>query len=1373
MTSGIVLLGFNPVLTSRGTATVTGGASSLHTREMTVGYDGAGKLTVQAGGTAWTNDRADVGDRGHGEVEITGNGSSWINLGTVYVGNATGRSGNILVADGGRLSAENIYLGATGGSGTLQINGSETARGTVAARQIIKDSADGVGTIDVDGGRVQAIASTDLFSGFAAGDVTLGAGGMHVDTMSYAGVNLSAVLDGSGGLYKHGSGTLTLAGAPNTHAGGTSVLEGTLRATAPNVLGQGLVSVATTTTLDIDGASQTVGGLVGSGTVSFENGGELRIDAGDASSTFAGSTSGNGFLNKTGTGILTLSGTTGHSSTNVDAGELIVSGNGAGTTFAVNSGARLSGSGTLGSTTVNGGGTLAASSLAIAGNLSLNPNARLAYALGTPGTSAPGGSSSHLTVTGNVTLDGTLLLSDPGLLAGRGYYRLISYGGTLDGPGFSDTDLPSSLTGQPIVMITSLPGFVDLRIGTHGSNALQTWHGGSGTWGDTGTNWLNDGGDLPVAWAGNTAVFLTNGGGTIEIGSTQAFEGLQFVADGYRLAATANGNGTRNGLDISGAHGEIRVLAGVTATIDAPISGSGGVDKTQDGTLVLEGPNSYRGETRLSGGVLSVSGDSSLGGPDIATGSLGGLRLQGGALRITGVDYQSTSRSISWSAQGGGFDIADEDNTFVVNQNLVGAGDLVKRGAGTLQLSGENQYGNTWIEAGTLIGNTRSVSGNIRNNGVLYFQQENDGTHAGNLAGTGTYIKAGAGVLSLAGDSSAPWEIRQGELVADASRFSGDARMSRDARLRFDQGADASYAGQLAGEGMLAKTGAGKLTLTGDNSAFAGQTDVRAGTLAVGGEGSGKLGGALTIGSGATLQGSGQVGTTTLLDGATIAPGNSIGTLTLAGDLTFSPGSVYRVEADPDSGDSDRIDVSGTARLAGSVVHVGPEGGFATTRQYTILTAGQVQGEFGSITSNYAYLDPKLAYGAHDVTMQLARKLVDDAGQPGTPTPPRPIVFADKANTSNQRATATALDTLPAGNTLHEYILTLPDGAPPTAFDSLSGEAHASVASTLMGLSSTVRSVPLNRLHANLNAGMRAGAPTAQTGSGSVPPSALPASKALPAWAELVGNWQTLDATENTARVRQRTTGVFVGADHAIGSGWRVGGALGYTDGKTRVDDRASQADVSSYSAAVYGGKSFEAGRGRLNVMAGAAYTWHDVDTKRSARVAGGTEQLTADYGASTAQVFTDLGYEIAVSERASVEPFVDLSYSDLRTRGFSESGGLAALNGRSGSQGQASSTVGVRSRSAFTMGGAEGTLRGSVGWRHAYGSVKPKTTMAFDGSQSFTVTGVPIARDAAVLELGADVAVSRSATIGVSYAGQYGNGNREHAGSVDVRWRF
>jgi len=34
-------------------------------------------------------------------------------------------------------------------------------------------------------------------------------------------------------------------------------------------------------------------------------------------------------------------------------------------------------------------------------------------------------------------------------------------------------------------------------------------------------------------------------------------------------------------------------------------------------------------------------------------------------------------------------------------------------------------------------------------------------------------------------------------------------------------------------------------------------------------------------------------------------------------------------------------------------------------------------------------------------------------------------------------------------------------------------------------------------------------------------------------------------------------------------------------------------------------------------------------------------------------------------------------------------------------------------------------------------------------------------------------VAMSANATLGLFYSGQYGGGNREHSGSLNVRWRY
>ncbi|MNK97621.1 Extracellular serine protease precursor [compost metagenome] len=147
------------------------------------------------------------------------------------------------------------------------------------------------------------------------------------------------------------------------------------------------------------------------------------------------------------------------------------------------------------------------------------------------------------------------------------------------------------------------------------------------------------------------------------------------------------------------------------------------------------------------------------------------------------------------------------------------------------------------------------------------------------------------------------------------------------------------------------------------------------------------------------------------------------------------------------------------------------------------------------------------------------------------------------------------------------------------------------------------------------------------------------------------------------------------------------------------------------------------------------------------------------------------MGYALPLTPHITLEPFAGLSWSNLRTRGFSESGGSAALSAQRQSQTLTSSLAGLRA--GWQVPDSAIALRGMLGWRHAYGSVRPSTSLAFDSGDSFSVTGTPIARDAARVEFGADVATIRNLTIGLGYAGEFGGGNRQHAGTVDMRWRF
>jgi outer membrane autotransporter protein len=567
--------------------------------------------------------------------------------------------------------------------------------------------------------------------------------------------------------------------------------------------------------------------------------------------------------------------------------------------------------------------------------------------------------------------------------------------------------------------------------------------------------------------------------------------------------------------------------------------------------------------------------------------------------------------------------------------------------------------------------------------------------------------------------------------------------------VRVDLNTTATIGVALNGVGTLGKYDKGTLVLNAANG-YTGGTVLNGGTL-VAANNSALGAGNVTVNAGAALE---------------VASGTA---LTVGGDLTFKNGSTYRFHADPDSGVSSRIDVTGTANLAGSVLHVGHESNAATDfqvgKKYTILTAGVINGTFGAAKSSFAYLDAKLDYSiANQVDLELKRK--SNGGNNGGQ-----MHFADLASTSNQGAAANAIESLPSTHALFQYIETLPAGTPAAVFSRLSGDTHSTVASSVNMLSAQAPNISQQHLRSNMTAGLRAGAPIAQS-DGPLPASAFPSSKALPAWVEVVGHWQKMDGNSNTPGVKQNTTGLFLGADEEVGSsGWRVGGSVGYTSADAKVSSRDASADISSYSAAVYGGKGFSHGANRINVIGGLAYTKHSIESERS--VAALNQNLKADYSAHTAQLFAEVGYAMGQYDKQGFEPFVGITLGEQRSDSFKESGGFAALSSQSSRDTLASTTLGVRAHSDFVLAGKDTRVRGTLGVRHAWGKLSQNRTMAFEGSSSFTVAGAPLARNTALVGLQAEMALSRYSALVLGYNGEYGSGSRDQSASVKVRWAF
>ncbi|TFL14162.1 autotransporter domain-containing protein [Pusillimonas caeni] len=546
-------------------------------------------------------------------------------------------------------------------------------------------------------------------------------------------------------------------------------------------------------------------------------------------------------------------------------------------------------------------------------------------------------------------------------------------------------------------------------------------------------------------------------------------------------------------------------------------------------------------------------------------------------------------------------------------------------------------------------------------------------------------------------------------------------------------GHDSTFSNDIDGAGGLTKRGEGVLRLSGTNR-YAGPTTVAGGKLSV----DGSLASAVTVQPAGTLGGSGTVGRVD--NHGVLAPGNSVGTLTVAGDYVAYPGSVHELEVGP-QGATDKLVVGGRAVVAGTLRLAG--GPYRQNIPYHFITAGGgVAGEFDTVTYSMAFLSPTFDRG-EGLSLVIRRNEVP---------------FERYAHTANQRAVARALDTgsyyPPADMAgLYDEVLNAEPGEIAAMMEPLSGQVHAGTESALLHAGSQVARTVAARLRAG----------------------SVSHSQALPLWAQVIGGRGTLDGDGNAARVRNDSTGLFLGGDAAVGrGGWRLGGAFGYTEHRIELVGDGSSSRADSYTGVLYGANSWAAGEGSLDFLAGASYTRHNVDTRRSVDV-GGRQTLSADYHADALQLFSELGYALPVGAAGVLEPYAGASWQRLRAGSFTETGGQAALRGERRDSDLGSFTLGLRGRAMFESGRAQWVLSAGLGWRHAMGDVSPGRDLAFSQGNGvvFRTSGAPIAKNAALAELGAELRAGANTAVGLNYSGQFGNGTTDNVGTLYLRVRF
>ncbi len=226
------------------------------------------------------------------------------------------------------------------------------------------------------------------------------------------------------------------------------------------------------------------------------------------------------------------------------------------------------------------------------------------------------------------------------------------------------------------------------------------------------------------------------------------------------------------------------------------IDGSTAVNLTVDGSAV--------GTTR----IFRIGAD---------TTTVRDLGLEGAPLEIAG------GASLSFDVS------ADQQFDEVITDD----GGLIKKGDATLTLRGANDYtGGTQVLAGTLLGDTTSLQGTIANSALVVFDQDDDGTYAGAITGSGAVQKTGTGKVEFTGANTyeGGTTVSAGVLRGDTTSLQGNIAVEAGGKVVFNDAVDGTYEGNLTGAGDFTKSLAGTLTLTGTNT-LSGESKLNGGGL--------------------------------------------------------------------------------------------------------------------------------------------------------------------------------------------------------------------------------------------------------------------------------------------------------------------------------------------------------------------------------------------------------------------------------------------------------------------------------------------------------------------------------------------------------------
>ena len=458
--------------------------------------------------------------------------------------------------------------------------------------------------------------------------------------------------------------------------------------------------------------------------------------------------------------------------------------------------------------------------------------------------------------------------------------------------------------------------------------------------------------------------------------------------------------------------------------------------------------------------------------------------------------------------------------------------------------------------------------------------------------------------------------------------------------------------------------------------------------------------------------------------------------------LTENAKLSYAVTA---AGNTPTIVVEGTAVLwKASLNVVALPGSYSASTEDTVLRSSKVEGKFGRVTSNLAYLSPKLSYSDTEVTLKYARNQL-------------PLDYF-ALNDNSENFGQSVVEPAASANTAIAALLGSTVETAAIALDQLAGHSTANLAKATLNSDRPVSTSMLSAMHqldsASAYPGRKYNSPRLAAGS----------EDAGRVWLQALGHGGKLDRDDDA--LQHSTKGLVMGADWRIDEQWRLGVMGGKS--QTRLDGRLLDGDLDSWHLGAYALRQ----SGHMSLRLGVIHSNHDGSTKRQVAFNGFSDRPKGRYDATTQQAFAEVGYNLG-RDVYRIEPFASLGYQRYQREGYLEKGGDAVLQVQGQTRNNANSTFGLRVAKLNTLNnGMKLTPRLSAGWKHTYGNALSQTRQKLaTGGTRFIVEGAALDRDSVRLDAGLDLSLSARHTLGVGVTGEMGTDSRNHG--VTGQWQM